>query len=82
MHLERLPQVDLLYKLRIMCDECEIVVGMKVGRGKRSTETKSAPVVTLSTLNPTLPDLRTNPLHQGGKPAINRYGKACFERFA
>jgi hypothetical protein len=55
---------------------------MNVGRGNRSTQAKSAAVVTMPTINPTLPDLGSNPLHHSGKPATNRLnGTACVERF-
>jgi hypothetical protein len=49
-------------------DECGAVGGMKIGKGNRSTVRKPA----LSTINPTSPDLGSNPDRRGGKPATNR----------
>jgi hypothetical protein len=41
-------------------DECGVVGGMRIGRGNRSTQ-KTCPSATLSTTNPTWPDLGSNP---------------------
>jgi hypothetical protein len=51
--------------------------GMKIGRGNRSTR-RTRPSTTLSTTNPTWPDLGSNPGRCGGKPATNHlsYGAA------
>jgi hypothetical protein len=48
-------------------------------RGKPKYSEKTCPSATLSTTNPTWPDLGSNPGHHGGKPATNRlsYGTAC-----
>jgi hypothetical protein len=42
------------------------------GRGNWSTRRKPATGATLSTTNPTRPDLASNPSRRGGKPATNR----------
>jgi hypothetical protein len=49
-----------------MIDEYGAVGGMRTDRGDRSTWRKPAPV-TLSTADPTLPDLGSNSGHHGGK---------------
>jgi hypothetical protein len=57
-------------------DECGVVGGMRIGRGKRSTRGKPVPVPLCP---PKIPhDLGSNPGHRGGKPAANRlcYGTA------
>jgi hypothetical protein len=47
-------------------------------QGKLKYSEKSCPSATLSTTNPTCPDLGSNPGHRGWKPATNRlsYGTA------
>jgi hypothetical protein len=47
-------------------------------QGKPKDSEKPCPSATLSTTNPTWPDLGSNPGHRGGKPATNRlsYGTA------
>jgi hypothetical protein len=47
-------------------------------QGKPKYSEKTYPSATLSTINPTLPDLGLNPGHHGGKPGTNRlsYGVA------
>jgi hypothetical protein len=59
-------------------DACGAVAGIRIGRGNRSTRRKRA---TLSTTNPTCPDLGLNPSSRGGKPATNSlsYGTACVQ---
>jgi hypothetical protein len=52
-------------------DECGAVGGVRIGKGKGSTRRKLA-LVTLSTRNPTLPDLDSMPDRRGGKLATNR----------
>jgi hypothetical protein len=63
-HLVRRPLIGLLYQPRMIVDECGAVGGMRIA--------------TLSTTNPTLPDLGSKPGRRGGKPATNRlsYGAA------
>jgi hypothetical protein len=39
-NLVRWPLSGLLYQLRMICDECEAVGGMRIGRGSRSTRRK------------------------------------------
>jgi hypothetical protein len=61
-------------------DECGAVGGMRIGRGNWSTQRKPA---TLSTTNPTWPDLGLNPFRRSGKPVTNclSYGTAlCSPR--
>jgi hypothetical protein len=62
-HLVRRPLTGLLYQPRTIDDECGEVGGMIIGRGS----------TTLSTTNPTWPDV-------GLKPSTNRlsYGTALF----
>jgi hypothetical protein len=38
------PLIGLLYKLRVIDDECVAVGGMRIGRGNLSTRRKTAPV--------------------------------------
>jgi hypothetical protein len=47
-------------------------------QGKPKYSEKTCPSATLSTTNPTYPDLGSNPCRRGGKPATNRlsYGAA------
>jgi hypothetical protein len=49
-------------------------------QGKQKYSDKTYPSATLSSTNPTWPDLATNPGRRGGKPATNRlsYGTALF----
>jgi hypothetical protein len=47
-----------------MINECGAVYGVRIGRGMRSTRIDLS-----SNLNPTLPDLRSNPSRRGGKLA-------------
>jgi hypothetical protein len=56
--------------------ECGAIGGMKIGRGSLSTWKKTCPSATLSTTNPTRPDLG----RCSGKPATNclSYGTALF----
>jgi hypothetical protein len=58
-------------------DDCGAVGGMGIDRGNRSNRRKPASA-TLSTTNPTLLDLGSNPDRRGGKSAINciSYGTA------
>jgi hypothetical protein len=51
-------------------NECEVVVGMRIGRGNRSTLRKPSPLP-LCPLH-ILHDLRSNLGHRGGKPSTNR----------
>jgi hypothetical protein len=44
MHLTRRPIVGLLYKPRMICDECGAVGEIRIVRGNRSTRIKPAPV--------------------------------------
>jgi hypothetical protein len=56
-------------------DECGSVCGIRIGRGKRSTQRKPDP---MPLCPPQIPhDLGSNPGRCGGKPATNRlsYGK-------
>jgi hypothetical protein len=46
-------------------------------RTKRKYSEKTCPSVTLSTTNPTWPDLVSNPGRRGGKPATNRLSYGC-----
>jgi hypothetical protein len=48
-------------------------------QGKPKYSQKTCPSATLSTTNPTWPDLGSNPVRRGGKPATNRlsFGTAC-----
>jgi hypothetical protein len=55
----------LFYQPRMVHDECEAVVGMRIGK-------ETCPSATLFTTNPTLPDPGSNPGPHGGKPAANR----------
>jgi hypothetical protein len=50
---------------------------MRIGRGKQRYSEKTCPCATLSTTNPTRPDLGLNPGHHIGKPAANSlsYGR-------
>jgi hypothetical protein len=59
-------------------DHCGAIYGMKIGRGTRSTRRFPAPVLLLSTTNPTGSDPDSNPGRRGGKPGTNRlsYGTA------
>jgi hypothetical protein len=69
----------LLYKPQMIGDnDCGEIVGMKIGRGNRSTRRKPSPSATLSTTNPTWLDPGSNPGRHDGKPATNRlsYGAA------
>jgi hypothetical protein len=43
-------------------------------QGKQKYSEKTCPSATLSTTNPTWPDLRSNPGRHGGKPATSRLG--------
>jgi hypothetical protein len=67
----------LLYQPRMIDDDYGAVGGMRIGRGNRCTWRIP---VTLSTTNPTWPDLGANPGRQGGKPATNclSYGTALM----
>jgi hypothetical protein len=58
-------------------DECGAVGGMRIGRKPKYSE-KTCPSATLSTTNPTWPDLGSNPGRRGGKQATNSlsYGTA------
>jgi hypothetical protein len=51
---------------------------IKNWQGKSKYSEKTCPSSTLSTINPTWPDLTSNPGRRGGKPATNRlsYGTA------
>jgi hypothetical protein len=51
---------------------------MKTGRDKSKYQEKTCPNATLSTTNPTCPDLGSNSSRRGGKPASNclSYGTA------
>jgi hypothetical protein len=64
-------------------DECGAVGGMRIGRGNQYSE-KTCPSVSLSTTNPTRPDLGSNSGRCGGKPATNRlsYGTAIASIFS
>jgi hypothetical protein len=77
-HLVRRPIFGILYQPRMIDDECGVVGGMRIGRGNQSTREKTYPSATLSTTNPTWPDLRSNQGRRGGKPANNHlsYGTA------
>jgi hypothetical protein len=69
----------LLCQPRMTADECEAVVGMRIGRGTKDLG-KTCPSATLSTTNPTRPDLNSNPSRCGGNPVTNllSYGTACL----
>jgi hypothetical protein len=61
--------------------DCGAIDGMKIGSKPKQTR----PSATLSTTNPTWPDLGSNPGRRGGKPETNRlsYGaaqNACYFR--
>jgi hypothetical protein len=78
-HLVLLPLFGLLYQPQMTDDgDCGAIGGMWIGRGNRCTRRKPAPVLLLSTTNPTWPDPGSNPGRRGGKPATNRlrYGMA------
>jgi hypothetical protein len=79
-HLVRRPLTGLLYQPRMIDDECGAVGGMRIGKGNRSTRRK---LTTLSTANPTWPEMGSNPGRRGGKPAINRlsYGTANYTSY-
>jgi hypothetical protein len=85
----------LLYKPQMIDEgDCGAIGEMKIGRGNRSTRRnedwqgkpkyseKTCPSATLSTTNPTWPDLGSNPGRRGGKLATNRlsYGAALIKR--
>jgi hypothetical protein len=76
-HLVRRSLIGLSYQPR-MIDDYEAFGVMRIGRGNRSTRKKTCPSATLSTTNPTWPDLGSNPGRRGVKPATNRlsYGTA------
>jgi hypothetical protein len=58
----------LLYQPQMIDDDdCGAVGGMKIGMGNRST-------ATLSTTNPTSPDLGSNTGRRGEKPATSHLG--------
>jgi hypothetical protein len=57
--------------------DCGEIVGMKIGRGNRSTRRKPALAPLLSTTNPTCLDRDANPSRRGGKPATNRLSYAA-----
>jgi hypothetical protein len=66
-HLTRRPLFGLLYQPRMIDeDECGVVGGM-IGKGSQSTRRKTCPNATLSTTNPTLPDLGSNSDRRGKK---------------
>jgi hypothetical protein len=68
------PLVGLLYQPRLIDDECGVVGGMRIGRGNRSTQRKSALVPLCP---PQIPrDWGSNPGRRGGKPATNRLSYA------
>jgi hypothetical protein len=77
-HLARRSLPSLLYQPRTIDDECEAVAGMRNGKGKYSE--KTCPSATLSTTNPTWPNLGSNLGRRCGKPANNRlrYGTASL----
>jgi hypothetical protein len=77
--LVRQPITGLLYQPWMIDDECGAVGGMRIGRGKRSSRRKPAPVPLCPPQIP--PDLGSNPGRRGGKPAINRlsYGMGTLD---
>jgi hypothetical protein len=71
--LVRRPLIALLYQPRMMDDDdddaCGAVGGIRIGRGYRSARRKPAPA-SLSTTNPTCPDLGSNLGRRGAKPEL------------
>jgi hypothetical protein len=68
----------LLYKLRIIDEgDCGAIVGMKIGRGNRSTRRKPAPAPLCPPQIPHEP----NPGRCGGKPATNRLRYGAVSTF-
>jgi hypothetical protein len=55
---------------------------MRIGRGNRSARRKPAPLPTLSTTNPTLPDLGSNLGRRNLKPATNRLSYGSSSTFS
>jgi hypothetical protein len=78
-YLVRRPLIGLLYQPRMIDDDRR---WNKSWQGKPKYWEKTYPSATLSTTNPTRPDLGSNPGHFGGKSAINRlsYGTAMEVR--
>jgi hypothetical protein len=71
--------IGLLYKPQMIDDgDCGAVGGLKVDNETKYSE-KTCPSATLSTTNPTWPDLGSNPGCCSGKPATNllSYVTAC-----
>jgi hypothetical protein len=56
-HLVRRPLIGLLYQPRMTDDEFEAVGGIRIFQGKPKYSEKTCPSATLSTTNPTWPDL-------------------------
>jgi hypothetical protein len=79
-HSAQRPPIGLLCQPRVIINDGEIG-GMMTRRGKPKYSEKTCPSATLSTTNPTWPDVGSNRGHRGGKPATNRlsYGTAiCY----
>jgi hypothetical protein len=72
-HLVRWPVFGLLYQPRMIDDEYGSVCGMRIGRRNRSTRRKPA---TLSTRNPTWPDLGSNLGRRGGSRRLTTWTMA------
>jgi hypothetical protein len=79
-HLVRLPLIGILYQPRMIDNECGVVGGWELA-DETEVLGENLPNATLSTTNPTRPNLGSNPGLRGGKLAANRlsYGTAKTE---
>jgi hypothetical protein len=65
--------IGLLYQPQMIDDDdCGVVGGIKIGKGKPKYSEKTCPSATLSITNTTWSDPGSNPCRRGRKPATNR----------